>query len=193
MRITGGEYCGRTVKVPKGKLDIRPSMDRMRQSIFGVLGDLSGYSFLDLFSGTGIIGIEASSRGAAPVVCVEKDSAKRSLLIENVGISKDRIECHIMPVELYVQRSKESFDLIFCDPPFPYKHRLGLAGDILAGGLLKEGGRLLMHRPSEDPMPDRIGDAALVDRRTYGRSIVDMYRLSRENGGNRALEVENPE
>jgi 16S rRNA (guanine966-N2)-methyltransferase len=98
-----------------------------------------------------------------------------------------------MPVELYVQRSKESFDLIFCDPPFPYKHRLGLAGDILAGGLLKEGGRLLMHRPSEDPMPDRIGEATLVDRRIYGRSIVDIYRLSRENGGNGALEVENPE
>ncbi len=190
MRVTGGEYRGRTVKVPKGKLDIRPSMDRMRQSVFGVLGDLSGLSFLDLFTGTGIIGIEAASRGAWPVVCVEKDPAKRALLIENVGISEKRIECHIMPVELYVLRAKESFDLVFLDPPFPYKHRLDLVRDILEKGMVKQEGRLLLHRPAEDPMPDRIGSASLEDRRIYGRSVVDFYRFSgiREDESGSAVE-----
>jgi 16S rRNA (guanine(966)-N(2))-methyltransferase RsmD len=181
MRITGGEYCGRTVSVPKGKLEIRPSMDRMRQSIFGILGDLEGMSFLDLFTGTGIIGLEASSRGADPVVCVEKDPGKRSTLIENVGIARKRIECHIIPVELFVKRCKESFDLIFCDPPFPYRFRLELLGNIVGGKILKPHGRLLMHRPAEDPMPDTIGEAVLVDRREYGRSIVDIYQKNQEN------------
>jgi 16S rRNA (guanine966-N2)-methyltransferase len=193
MRVTGGEYCGRTVKVPKGKLDIRPSMDRMRQSLFGVLGDLHGYSFLDLFTGTGIIAIEAASRGAGPVVCVEKDPAKRSFLIENLGISKERIEIHIMPVELYVKRSKESFDIVFCDPPFPYKHRLSLVTEILDGCLVKEGGLILMHRPSEDPMPDAVGAAVLEDRRVYGRSIVDFYRRGGDTEGKGSLEVQNVE
>ena len=193
MRVTGGEYCGRTIKVPKGKLDIRPSMDRMRQSLFGVLGDLHGYSFLDLFTGTGIIGLEAASRGAGPVVCVEKDPAKRSLLIENLGISRDRIEVHIMPVELYVKRSKETFDIVFCDPPFPYKHRISLVTEILERALVKEGGLILMHRPSEDPMPDSVRAAALEDRRVYGRSIVDFYRCGGIKEGKAVLEVDTAE
>lgn len=190
MRVTGGEYCGRTVQVPKGRLDIRPSMDRMRQSLFGVLGDLHGYSFLDLFTGTGIIALEAASRGAGPVACVEKDPAKRSLLIENLGISRERIEIHIMPVELYVKRSKERFDIVFCDPPFPYKFRLSLVTDLIERGLVKDGGLILLHRPSEDPMPDSVGSARIEDRRAYGRSIVDFYRLggSGEEKGPSAVE-----
>lgn len=177
MRITGGEYRGRTVRVPKGRLDIRPSMDRMRESIFAVLGDLGGLSFLDLFSGTGIIGLEAASRGAAPVVCVEKDPAKREILIANAGISEERIECRIMPVELFVSRCRDSFDLAFCDPPFPYRFRLDLVHKISSAGLLKPDGRLLLHRPSEDPMPERVDSLRLEDRRSYGRSIVDIYRF----------------
>ncbi|HOX18306.1 MAG TPA: RsmD family RNA methyltransferase, partial [Spirochaetales bacterium] len=69
MRVTGGSLAGRTLKVPKGPLDIRPAMDRMRESVFAVLGDLSGMSFLDLFAGSGVLGLEAASRGASRVVC----------------------------------------------------------------------------------------------------------------------------
>jgi 16S rRNA (guanine966-N2)-methyltransferase len=65
MRVTGGIYRGRIVKCPKGV--IRPAMDRMRESMFSVLGYMDGLSFLDVFSGSGMIGIEAASRGALPV------------------------------------------------------------------------------------------------------------------------------
>ena len=65
MRITGGLYSGRIVKMPEGDLKIRPAMDRMRESVFAVLGDLTGFSFCDLFSGSGIIGLEAASRSRA--------------------------------------------------------------------------------------------------------------------------------
>ncbi len=75
MRVTGGMYRGRRIDCPPG--DIRPAMDRMRVSLFAVLGDLSGTSFLDLFSGSGVIGVEAASRGAAPVVLVERDARYR--------------------------------------------------------------------------------------------------------------------
>ena len=81
MRVTGGRYRGRTVKCPKGV--IRPAMDRMRESLFNILGNISGESFLDLFSGSGVVGIEAASRGAEPVVLVEKtgENARCSLRI----------------------------------------------------------------------------------------------------------------
>jgi 16S rRNA (guanine966-N2)-methyltransferase len=74
MRITGGQYRGRVVKCPPGV--IRPAMDRMRESLFSILGSLEGMSFLDMFSGSGVVGLEAASRGAKPVHVVEKDFKK---------------------------------------------------------------------------------------------------------------------
>ena len=74
MRITGGKLKGRNIKCPDGV--IRPAMDRMRESVFAILGDLSGKSWLDLFSGSGTIAIEAVSRGATHVELCEKDKIK---------------------------------------------------------------------------------------------------------------------
>lgn len=174
MRITGGSLCGRLVEVPKGI--IRPAMDRMRESVFAVLGDLSGRSFLDLFSGSGIIALEAASRGASPVVCVEKDPIKRRVILENLSIATERIECHMMAAELYLKRTKDKFDIIFCDPPFRYGYKTDLLMRIAESAVLVPGGLLLLHHPEEDAIPETIGALVLSDRRAYGRSIVRFYR-----------------
>lgn len=178
MRITGGSLCGRKVQVPEGV--IRPAMDRMRESVFAVLGDLTGCSFLDLFSGSGIIALEAASRGADPVEAVEMDPLKRQTIIDNVSIAERRISCRFMAVELYVRRGKQAFDLIFCDPPFPYRFKRELVASIAASRLVGPGSRVLIHRPREDAMPDSVGNLELADRREYGRSIVDFYSCGRE-------------
>jgi 16S rRNA (guanine(966)-N(2))-methyltransferase RsmD len=176
MRITGGTLRGRQVKVPDGI--IRPAMDRMRESVFARLGDLSGRSFLDLFSGSGVIALEAASRGAAYVEAVEMDSLKRKILLENVQISPIRINCRFMAAELYVKRGKRPFDLIFCDPPFPYKFKWNLAEAISRSKLMISGSRLLFHRPRED-YPEEV-PAKLIreDSREYGRSVVDFFVLA---------------
>ncbi len=174
MRITGGSLCGRKVEVPDGV--IRPAMDRMRESVFAILGDLTGKSFLDLFSGSGIIALEASSRGADPVEAVEMDPLKRPTIIGNVSMAAHRIDCRFMAVELYVKRGKKPFDLVFCDPPFPYRFKQQLVDSISKSRLVKEGSLVMIHRPREDGMPDGFSPLELVDRREYGRSIVDFYR-----------------
>jgi 16S rRNA (guanine(966)-N(2))-methyltransferase RsmD len=176
MRITGGKYCGRHIDVENGSMPIRPAMDRMRESIFSILGPLDGLSFLDLFTGSGVIAVEAASRGASPVSCVEKDPAKSSQLFKNVSISEERIQCHIMPVELFLKRTKDHYDIIFCDPPFPYAYRQSLVQTVSTRDLLKNGGKLLMHHPKEDHLPQEIGTLAIVDQRNYGRSIVDFFQ-----------------
>lgn len=176
MRITGGILCGRHVEVPEGPLEIRPAMDRMRESVFAILGDLSGLSFLDLFSGSGIIGLEAASRGASPVVCVERDRGKFPVLLRNVSIAPSHIECKAIPVERFILRNRQAFDLIFLDPPFPYAFRRTLLESLAAGSSLHEGSLVLIHHPSEDRLPDRVGTLALEDERSYGRSIVKFYR-----------------
>ncbi len=79
MRITGGTIRGRRVVCPPGV--IRPAMDRMRESMFSILGPLDGFSFLDLFTGSGLVGLEAWSRGARPVVLVEKDCCRLFALV----------------------------------------------------------------------------------------------------------------
>jgi 16S rRNA (guanine(966)-N(2))-methyltransferase RsmD len=186
MRITGGILAGRRVKMPGGV--IRPAMDRMRESVFGALGDLTGCSFLDMFSGSGIIALEAASRGADPVEAVEMDALKRKTLIDNVSMSPVRIRCHFMAVELYVRRAGKQFDIIFCDPPFPYKFKWDLAASIAASPLMGPGSRLLMHRPKQEPWsstgPDTpqgafavpYGGLSYETSKAYGRSIVDFFK-----------------
>jgi 16S rRNA (guanine(966)-N(2))-methyltransferase RsmD len=173
LRISGGQLRGRHVKVPAGV--IRPAMDRMRESVFAVLGDLSGLSFLDVFSGSGIIALEAASRGAIDIEAVELDPVKRKTLLENVSISSERINCHFIAAELYVRRAKRSFDIIFCDPPFPYRFKWDLIRDIAASALVKTGTRLLLHRPREDFHDDPIPFLLKDDYREYGRSVVDFF------------------
>jgi 16S rRNA (guanine(966)-N(2))-methyltransferase RsmD len=189
MRITGGALAGRRVRIPGGI--IRPAMDRMRESIFGVLGDLGGCSFLDMFSGSGIIALEAASRGADPVEAVEMDAGKRKTLIDNVSISPVRIHCHFMAVELYVKRAGRQFDIIFCDPPFSYRYKWELVVSIASSPLMGPGSRLLIHRPREDPWSlgprdqgprDREGSVIPSEKlsyemsKAYGRSIVDFFK-----------------
>ena len=178
MRITGGKLKGRNIKCPDGI--IRPAMDRMRESVFSILGDLDGKSWLDLFSGSGTIAIEAASRGASRVELCEKDRVKVRQVLENVSVTEKecgvRISCHFLSVELFLKKCKDSFDYIFLDPPFPYKFRLELMNTISERNILNPDGIAMIHFPEEDMLPERVGNLILSDKRVYGRSIVHFYK-----------------
>ena len=201
MRVTGGTYKGRKLVCPPGV--IRPAMDRMRESLLAILGDMRGRSFLDLYCGSGSVGIEAASRGAEPVVFVEKDRGKRAALERNLGFVLERTELHFLPVEHFLRREKRSFDLIFLDPPFRQPGKPDVLRHIARAGLLAAGGTLVIHLPKEEekgfpavfsagPAPpggsggtgaeqgraeDRRSGAALrlADRRLYGGSLLLFY------------------
>ncbi len=191
MRITGGTYRGRVIDVARGGLEIRPAMDRMRESVFATLcsrnirngvdaedlGSLEGLSFLDLFSGSGIIGIEAASRGACPITCVEKDRDKFPQLLRNVSIAQGGIQCKSQSVELFLARNRVPYDIVFCDPPFPYRFRSELLSRIESGNSLKPSAQVLLHFPHEDRPSETVGRLTIEDERVYGRSIVRFYRL----------------
>ena len=178
MRITGGKLKGRIIKCPDGV--IRPPMDRMTESVFAIIGDLTGKSWLDLFSGSGTIAIEAASSRASDIELCEKDKIKVNTVLENVSITEKeldtKIKCHFMPVEYFVKRCKRQFDFIFFDPPFPYKFHEQLILETDKKNLLNKDGTILVHRPEEHFMPDKIGNLTRTDKRIYGRSIVDFYK-----------------
>jgi 16S rRNA (guanine(966)-N(2))-methyltransferase RsmD len=182
MRITGGKLKGRNTKCPDGI--IRPAMDRMRESVFAIIGDLTGKSWLDLFSGSGTIAIEAVSRGSTNVELCEKDKIKSKTLLENVSMTEKecgvKIRCHFMAVELYLKRCKNKYDYIFLDPPFPYKFRQQLLEAVDKNELLTDDGTVMIHYPEEDALPEQIGKLILCDKRIYGRSIVNFYKYNKE-------------
>ncbi len=178
MRITGGLLAGRLIEVPTGI--IRPAMDRMRESIFAVLGDLSGASFLDIFSGSGSIALEAASRGAKRVVAVEADPPKRSTLLKNIAISPVPIRCHFIKAELFVKRAKEPFSYIFLDPPFPYAFKQDLLSRIAASPLVQEGTKILIHHPDKEELKAPNPTWQLSDQRKYGRAMVSFFTVVNE-------------
>jgi 16S rRNA (guanine966-N2)-methyltransferase len=119
IRIIGGEYRGRRIPVPD-RSDLRPTPDRVRETLFNWLGQrLDGKSCLDLFAGSGALGFEAASRGAARVVMVENDRRAFS------NLDKTRALIQARQVELifgdafdYLKSAGERFDVVFLDPPF---------------------------------------------------------------------------
>lgn len=189
MRITGGALRGRTVQVPKG--EIRPAMDRMRESLFSILGDISGKQFLDLFSGSGIMSLEAVSRGCSSAVSVEKDPGKRATILKNLAVAntlepelpgRSRITLRLMPVERFLQRAHGCWDIIFCDPPFAYRFKSQLLDRIVSADILRPGtGTIIIHHPSAESLAPRFeprnGHPGVVriDQRVYGGSTATFY------------------
>jgi 16S rRNA (guanine(966)-N(2))-methyltransferase RsmD len=155
-------------------------MDQMRESGFAILGDLTGQSFLDLFSGSGVIALEAASRGASPVELVEKDHIKVETVLKNMTLAEiapcSRIRCHFMAAELFLRRCKTRYDLIFCDPPFPYQFHTEIAQTVSNRKLLTDSGIFLIHRPRELAFPETIGTLKRVKQKEYGRSVVEFMQ-----------------
>ncbi len=174
MRITGGKFGGRIVKCPPG--EIRPSMDRRRESLFAILGNLEGQSFLDLFAGSGVVGLEAASRGADPVLLIEKDRGKKHTILENLKIADNDISLWMMDVRRYIDTAKLKWNIIYADPPFPFTGRKEVVMQLDRKDLLKDDGIIIMHHPSSDKWEESVGSFECFDVRKYGGSILRFFR-----------------
>jgi 16S rRNA (guanine966-N2)-methyltransferase len=188
MRITGGEYRSRQIQCPPGV--IRPSMDRMRISLFSILGDISGVKFLDLFSGSGVIGIEAASRGAEPVVLVENDPGKRKTILRNISFVTTRIELLTVSVERFLRSNTTTFDVVFLDPPFDFSGK----GDVLDAACrephLHSEGLAILHLHSAEKLRTERPGLRLVDKRQYGQSLLLFFKPAAGAGEPAAPEPE---
>lgn len=174
MRITGGKYLNRRIQCPPGI--IRPAMDRMRESMFSILGDLSGMTFLDLFSGSGIVGIEAASRNALKVILVEKDRKKKKSILENISFVKSDIRLYLYPAERFIKTCKTKFNIIYLDPPFNMKNKMSFISMISNKNILNDVGKIIIHLPREDKYNEKINSFNMYDMRKYGRSLLLFYK-----------------
>jgi 16S rRNA (guanine966-N2)-methyltransferase len=124
VRVIAGRWGGRRLTAPKGRATTRPTSDRVREAIFSMLGGLEGEAVLDLFAGTGALGIEALSRGAKRAVFVERDAAALRTLRSNLaalGLQEDEAEVRggeALGALRTACRRKETYDLVLIDPPY---------------------------------------------------------------------------
>ncbi len=173
MRITGGRYAGITFSVPPG--EIRPAMDRMRESLFGSLGNLSGAAVLDLFSGSGSMSLEAASRGAESITAVERDPQKISILKRNLSLVDTPSRVVPWPAERFILRGQGNFDIVFLDPPFRYPHKADLLRRLNKSPLLLPGSVVVLHCPREDRLDDLPPGLPETGYARYGRSVVHRF------------------
>lgn len=145
--------------------------------MFSILGPLEGCHFADLFSGSGLVGIEAASRGASVVHLVEMDGGKRRTIEQNIHFVECEIRLFITSAQKFIRRAKQQYDIIYLDPPFPMKGKQTLLQMVSDAGILKAGGSCLIHFPREDELEKTIGSLELYDERTYGRSVLRFYTM----------------
>jgi 16S rRNA (guanine966-N2)-methyltransferase len=175
MRVTGGELRGRRLAAPPGRSRaVRPTAERAREAIFSIVGQrLPGARVLDLYCGTGALGIEALSRGAARAVLVDSDPRLARANVEALGIGARAAVVRADALR-FLRRNEEQFDLILCDPPYNIADRLEGDLDLLIPPRLAGGGRVIVESPVRRPVA--LGSLELETERRYGEALVRVYR-----------------
>ena len=183
MRITGGEFGGRNLKVPKSDA-IRPTQDRVREALFNILqNEVADCDFLDLFAGSGAVGLEALSRGAAKATFVEANRRHLAVLRENVdSLRLQSTAVDIVAADAYrwlASYSGPGFSIGFADPPYALGEEKGYASvlaTLAARGVIRPNGLFVAEMTAVQKAEETPG-WELVRDRTYGKTRLCIWRL----------------
>ena len=170
MRITGGELRGRHLYVPK--TGVRPTTGRVREAIFSLLGSVEGARVLDLFCGSGALGIEALSRGAGDATLVDTRLGAARRNVEELGLTA-RATVLRSDARRFLRGAEEgSCDLVLCDPPYTLADRLASDLDPLIRRVLADGGRAMIESSPDNPLQM---DIPLLIERAYGDTLIRVH------------------
>lgn len=184
MRITGGIHRSRLLGAPHGSRT-RPTADRVREALFSILssrGAISGAVVLDLYAGTGALGLEALSRGARQAVFVENDRAALEALRKNVDSLGETARSRVVEglAERCLSRAGGPFTLLLCDPPYAELVRAAqVVEEVAKAGALARGAVVVVEHATRDAPPE-IGHLGRLDSRAYGDTTISIYELSQD-------------
>ncbi len=181
MRVISGASKGHRLFAPKGSL-IRPTLDRVKEAIFNIIGnEIRDINFLDLFAGTGSIGIEALSRGASTTVFVEQNSRNVSIIYRNLkstGFDNDKAMVFRKNVFSALKSlDKRRFEYIFLDPPYNKDYVMKTVNSIADNQLLKMGGIVIAEHGKDEIIHESTDRIILTMQRAYGDTIISFFRL----------------
>jgi 16S rRNA (guanine966-N2)-methyltransferase len=167
MRVVAGRYGGRTLKAPRGRA-VRPTADRVREALFSILGPLDGVRVLDLFAGTGALGIEALSRGAVACVFVDVDTRPVEANLEALGIGAEVRR----GTALSALKAGDQYDLVLLDPPYRDAARLGPQLTEALPPVLGASARVVSESDRRHPLDLGL---PLLDERRYGDTLIRIH------------------
>ncbi len=177
LRVIAGDLGGRRLRAPGGRVT-RPTSERVREALFAILGSVHGLTALDLFAGSGALGIEALSRGAERVVFVERDNAAVRALRENLdSLGLSSAEAQVRRADAAgalrsARARKETYDLIFIDPPYRHAHDWGSELSALIPSLLRPAARVVVESDRRMPLDLDVG---LETERRYGDTTIRIH------------------
>lgn len=180
LRVIGGTLRGKKLVSFKGK-NIRPTSDRIKESLFNILSSYieEGARVADFFAGTGNLGIEALSRGAGEAVFIEKDKSSLAIIRKNLDLCKVKEKSSVIPLETdkaitLLEKKKKSFDIIFLDPPY----NQGLAHEtleLLGQSPLVRGAIVVAEYSSQEKIKENYGKLEMKDTRRYGDTSLSFF------------------
>ncbi|SNB45770.1 16S rRNA (guanine(966)-N(2))-methyltransferase RsmD [Geobacter sp. DSM 9736] len=183
MRIVAGSAKGRKLLVPKGQR-VRPTADRVKEAVFSILktllGDLDGCRVLDIFAGTGNLGIEALSRGAASAVFIDNHRESALTIEKNIRLAGFSEKCRIIQSDALralqaIEKERIRFRLVFLDPPY----RIGFAEKVLnhlgTSTVIEPGAVIVTEHSLQENLQDRFGNLQKFDARTYGDTALSFF------------------
>ena len=177
LRVSGGRYKGRTLRVAPGSTT-RPSSQVVRAALFSIISpQIENAKVLDLFAGTGSLGIEALSRGALKAHFVENNHKQFIALNKNLENFSLANETKVFPVsvEKALDTFTETYDVVFLDPPYDYPGVDNLVVKIIKSKILVENGTIILEHSRRVSAPKELPDVRLVKEKTYGDTQISIY------------------
>jgi len=175
VRIIAGAQRGRVLRAPRGEVT-RPTSDRVREALFSILGEMAGLRVLDLFAGSGALGLEALSRGAAAIDFVDRSPAAIEAVRTNLAGLGLAATTHRADSRPYLRNARDAgrqYDLVFLDPP--YRRAAGLGAELSTAlvPVLAPGARVVAESDRRSPLELPI---PLADERRYGDTLIRIHR-----------------
>lgn len=188
LRVIAGAARGRRLRTLPGRTT-RPTADRVKEALFNILGDVTGARVLDLFAGTGGLGIEALSRGAASAVFVDADPRCRRLIRDNLAAldmaDRGRVSGGRVPEAVFALAAEgASFDLVLLDPPYGRGWVPATLAALAEARVLEDGARVAAEHHRRDAVEPVPAGLRLFDQRQYGATVLSFFVAC---GGRKAL------
>jgi 16S rRNA (guanine(966)-N(2))-methyltransferase RsmD len=174
MRVVAGTHGGRTLRAPRGE-QTRPTSDRVREALFSILGSVDGARVLDLFAGSGALGIEALSRGAAAATFVDSASAAVAVIrhnLEDLGLDGEVLRLPAPRALACTPVRDRQYDLVFLDPPYRMASSLGPQLSTALPPILAPGARVVVESDRRAPLELEL---ELLRERQYGDTLIRVH------------------
>ncbi|WP_434238882.1 16S rRNA (guanine(966)-N(2))-methyltransferase RsmD [Borreliella burgdorferi] len=177
MYVSSGKYKGKKILFPKNG-SVRPVMSLVREAFFSIIfKDIVNSKFLDVFAGTGIMSVEALSRGASFAHLVECNRKIKITLVENFSFVEEFYKFFFQRAEDFLSKKDLFYDFIYLDPPFNYKNKINLLEIILKGKILNDKVSIIMHYPSNEDLEINTSKFSVYNLKRYGGSKLIFLKI----------------